>query len=534
MTLSVTPPPEPKIERIANLINRIQSGDVKIPKFQRGFVWKEDQVIKLLESIYQGYPIGSLLFWLSEAKMSSERNVGGFDLPATPEKYPRNYVLDGQQRLTTIYGVLNWPDKKKLHRLNVYFDLDKGVFFHYAGVENDKYVPMSILFKTSEFINFRTKLSEFKNSESLQKTVDVLYETFREYLIPVVTIKEKTVEDVCPIFERINSTGTKLDIFDLMVAATWSNEFDLNDEVSKIRDSAKLKDFDGIDNSVFLRFMSSIGGFGSTRDGIFKLRSLKATELTQLGEKVTRSVERAIDFLSTDLLVPSDAFLPYENQMVVLAYYFSKVDSSLPEHLATLRRWFWRSGFSERYRGAAEGILAQDLHAVDELITKTYQGQHIKVSLVENDIIKRQFWKNSAFCKTFAVLLASHAPRNITNGERIDTSVALSTFNMKEFHHIFPSDFLKNLKVPADERNSLANICMLASQQNKDVSNKAPSLYLAAAYKNLGRERDDIFASNLISVNTNAPWKNDDYSSFLAERATMVLSVIRDKCEEEI
>jgi uncharacterized protein with ParB-like and HNH nuclease domain len=98
--------PEPKIERISRLIDRIKAGDIKIPKFQRGFVWTESQVIALLESIYEGYPIGSLLFWLSDVPMKSERDLGGFHLPETPEKYPRNYVLDGQQRLTTIYGVL--------------------------------------------------------------------------------------------------------------------------------------------------------------------------------------------------------------------------------------------------------------------------------------------------------------------------------------------------------------------------------------------------------------------------------------------
>jgi len=182
---------------------------------------------------------------------------------------------------------------------------------------------MSILFKTTEFLGYRTKLSEFSNANELQESVDALYEIFREYLIPVVTIKEKTVEEVCPIFERINSTGTKLNIFDLMVAATWSDEFDLNDKVDQIRESAKLKDFDNIDNSVFLKFMSSINGFGSKRDGVFKLRNLSSEQLDKLGQRVKSSAERAIDFLSTELRVPSDAFLPYENQLVVLAYFFS-------------------------------------------------------------------------------------------------------------------------------------------------------------------------------------------------------------------
>ena len=530
MPLLTTHPPEPKIERITNLVSRIQSGDIKIPKFQRGFVWDEDQILKLLESIYQGYPIGSVLFWLSEQPMKSEKNLGGFDLPETPEKYPRNYVLDGQQRLTTIYGVLNWPDRKKLHKLNVYFDLEKVRFLHYTGEDKDKHVPMSILFDTTQFLEFRNKLSKQPNAKQLQDAADRLYEIFREYLVPVVTIKEKSVEDVCPIFERINSTGTKLSIFDLMVAATWSDEFDLNEMVSELKDTARLKDFENLDNSVFLKFMSSIKGYGSKRDGVFKLRSLKSDELKVLCKEVCAAVERAIDFLSTDLYVPSDAFLPYENQLVVIAYFYSKVKIPTAAQLSVLRQWFWQTGFSERYRGAVEGILEQDLSAVDELIDGKYEAPHIKVSLVPNDVFKRQFWKNSAFSKTFVVMLANEAPRNLTNGEKIDTMAALSIYNEKEFHHIFPRDFLKSLDVDKDKRNAIANICMLSASQNKYVSSNAPSLYLSESFKNLGKEAEAVFQSNLISPSLISAWRNDDYETFLKERAENILSIICELC----
>jgi hypothetical protein len=530
MNITVSHPPEPKIERITNLVNRIQNGDIKIPKFQRGFVWDEGQILKLLESIYQGYPIGSLLFWLSEQSMKSEKNVGGFDLPQTPEKYPRNYVLDGQQRLTTIYGVLNWPNRKVLHKLNVYFDLEQRKFLNFNGELDDKKIPMSILFKTSDFLRFRTKLSEFPNANELQQSVDILYEVFREYLIPVVTIKEKTVEEVCPIFERINSTGTKLNIFDLMVAATWSDDFDLNEKVTQLRESTKLKDFEDIDNSVFLKFMSSIKGLGAKRDGVFKLRNLKSTVLDDLGHKVKISAERAIDFLSTDLQVPSDAFLPYENQLVVFAYFFSKVLHPDSDQLSALRRWFWQAGFSERYRGAVEGILEQDLSAVDSLLKGDSGAMNVKVSLVENDILKRQFWKNSAFSKTFVVMLANNAPKNLTNGEAIDIRTALSSFNNKEFHHIFPKDFLKKLGVPAERRNAIANICMLSAAQNKCISNDPPSIYLTKSFNNLSQDAYMVFKSNLISSAPDSAWRMDSYELFLKQRGNAILKEIYKLC----
>jgi hypothetical protein len=192
-----------------------------------------------------------------------------------------------------------------------------------------------------------------------------------------------------------------------------------------------------------------------------------------------------------------------------------------------------RTGFSERYRGAVEGILEQDLAAINALLAGEQDALNVKMSLVDNDILKRQFWKNSAFSKTFVIMLAMGSPRNLTNGETIDIRRALSTFNNKEFHHIFPKDFLKKLGVVPEKRNALANICMLSASQNKDVSNDPPSAYLAKGYTGLGREADAVFKSNLISLQEDAAWRSDNYELFLKQRARIILTEIQKLCETE-
>jgi uncharacterized protein with ParB-like and HNH nuclease domain len=97
----------PSNPRIASLLSDVTKGNIKIPVFQREFVWNDEQIMSLLDSIYRGYPVGSLLLWSTKERLRHERNVGGFRLPDTPEDFPVNYVLDGQQRLTTLYGVFN-------------------------------------------------------------------------------------------------------------------------------------------------------------------------------------------------------------------------------------------------------------------------------------------------------------------------------------------------------------------------------------------------------------------------------------------
>src|SRR5690348_4783419 len=97
----------PTSPRLSTLLTDVAHGNIKIPVFQREFVWDDEQIISLLDSIYHGFPVGSLLLWSTKERLDHERNVGGFALPETPQDYPVQYVLDGQQRLTTLYGVFN-------------------------------------------------------------------------------------------------------------------------------------------------------------------------------------------------------------------------------------------------------------------------------------------------------------------------------------------------------------------------------------------------------------------------------------------
>lgn len=91
---------------MSTLIAGINKGEIKVPKFQRDFVWKDDQAIDLLDSLANNYPVGSLLLWKTKDKLRAERKIGEFSLPSTDDMEPTDYVLDGQQRLTVIYSCL--------------------------------------------------------------------------------------------------------------------------------------------------------------------------------------------------------------------------------------------------------------------------------------------------------------------------------------------------------------------------------------------------------------------------------------------
>ena len=91
--------PRPEVERIETLVRLVKDGHIKLPKFQRPFVWTKQNILDLMDSIYKGYPIGSILLWLTKQKLASERNIADLEITELEEEYPTNYLLDGQQRL---------------------------------------------------------------------------------------------------------------------------------------------------------------------------------------------------------------------------------------------------------------------------------------------------------------------------------------------------------------------------------------------------------------------------------------------------
>jgi len=262
---------------IGTLITGINKGEIKVPKFQRDFVWKDEQALNLLDSLANNYPVGSLLLWKTRDKLRAERSIGAFALPTTDDLSPTDYVLDGQQRLTVIYSCLG--AKEDDMGFAVVYDLEKECFMPMPDVVKLTQFPLRKLFNTTQLLNFRSAIQTLHNGDELQVRLDALISAFIEYRLPVVTLKDLSVAEVCPIFERINSSGTKLSTYDLMVAATWNEDFDLNDEVDEIRETLKPKGFEEIDRETILKCLSAVH-LGTIKErSLVTLRNLSRGEI---------------------------------------------------------------------------------------------------------------------------------------------------------------------------------------------------------------------------------------------------------------
>jgi uncharacterized protein with ParB-like and HNH nuclease domain len=150
------------------LISDIKKGEVKIPQFQRKFVWKDEQALQLLDSVANGYPIGSILLWKTVDKLNAARDIGVFQLPKTDEITPTNYVLDGQQRLTVIYSCLGAPENATGYTAG--YDLKNEVFIELkTGTSYPEVFPLRKLFHTTSLLNFRTSLLALDDAVRLQQ-----------------------------------------------------------------------------------------------------------------------------------------------------------------------------------------------------------------------------------------------------------------------------------------------------------------------------------------------------------------------------
>jgi hypothetical protein len=521
-----------EVELISTLISGINKGEIKIPKFQRKFVWKDDQAIDLLDSLANNYPVGSLLLWRTKEKLLAERNIGEFSLPSTDDMEPTDYVLDGQQRLTVIYSCLG--AKEEDGGFAVLYDLDNEKFLRMTDSPKLHQFPLRKMFNTTQLLNFRAAVQAQSNGSKYQRRLDALIGAFSDYRIPVVTLKDLSVEEVCPIFERINSSGTRLSTYDLMVAATWNKEFDLNDEVDEIRDALTPKGFGDVDRETVLKCLSAVHLGTIKEQSLMTLRKLDKQQMRDLISTTSESLLRTVDLLSTEFRIYSWEFLSYEAIAVILCYVYAKINHLEPEQIQRARQWFWRSAFGERYKVGGEGFVSNDLKTVyDFIVQGKGEAGNFGTTPATGEWMELTFRSNVSRSRAYVLALAAKHPRNLTNGSYIDPSIALSSYNKKQFHHIFPRAYLKRTKTSLSD-NLLINICMIAAAGNNAISDSDPNQYLPECVANLGTDADEVFSSNLLPSPSSFDYSKANYESFLKTRAKLIAQFAEDLCSGSV
>lgn len=513
--------PQPSTPRLVTVAGDILAGRIVLPKFQRDFVWSRQQVLNLLDSVARNYPIGSILLWESDQELASERAIANLEVDALPRGHHVSYLLDGQQRLSTICGALYWqPEGDPKSLWNIVYDLTEAAFRHREDLDDPPptQLPLRFLLDGAEFALRLERIAD----EDLKQRARLLYNRFADYQIATVTLRDMSTEEIGLVFERINTTGTDLTLVEFMRAATWAPDFDLLDEIDLIKDILRRKRYGDLDPKVLLRAVAATAGFGYSRADMERLRKLPRTALKEAIEKTKEAARRAVDFLVTDIGTPSSKTLPYDTQFAILVDLFARITRPTAEQHAAIRRWFWRTTLDGRFQNWGLSQMTADHAAVIDFAAGKSSEIEVPVSVPRSEIwLTSKFRVENAVSKMVALMLAGATPLDIRTGAKLDTGKALSWANDKEWHHFFPKDFLRRQRESYhDDANVPANIVMLSSATNIFVSNQRPSGYLRDFVDEMGKERILAhLASCLVSEEAFEAAMRDDYSKFLRIRS---------------
>lgn len=535
-------PIDPGKYYFSTLMNDIENGRVRLPPFQREFVWNPSKVVDLVDSIYKGYPIGSFFYWkASRQYVTLFRDIKSISLPSPAPDQELFFILDGQQRVTSIWATFKGMVINDDNYGRICLDLDEAAKYENGSPEERRQIrvfeendPDNVTFvalrdilsdNTRAYDDIRDQLPRDKKD-----TLSLARERFRTYPFSVVKVFDLELEDAVEVFQRINQGGKRLTRFELVAANCWSETFDLARSVKEINKRIEERtDFGKVEPITFIQAMSLVAfGQAKTEHEL----ALSSGRVQELWPRVSKAVGDSIDWMRDNYGVVRRDMIPYDAMLAVLACYFSEHGTNVPlEHKTWIDKWFWRSAFSERYAKAQSSQMANDAKAIRELIGGNVALPDYPLTISKDDIRRMKINRASGAVRNAILCILAHCkPKHFVTG----TEISLAKDHFSEIkdpnaHHIFPKNFLKKgLKRYVEEVHLLSNFCFLPADLNNKIRDRAPSAYFAEFRGETGDNPNFEAAlhSHLIPSGPDSPIWSDDYDNFVQHRTDLIWAEI--------
>lgn len=515
---------------LADIVMELTKGKIRIPRFQRDFVWDRKSIQTLLDSMYKEYPIGTLFLWEAPSQYNHLlRNVEDLQQPTWNNDQSYTLILDGQQRMTSLYATVkglsvNGEDYSKIVVDLASFGSDK-LPFQYRIPDNKRWVSVSDLLSESIF-----GIYNGLPNDDHKKAFEEYRNALKNYPFSVVIVKSMEIEDAIEIFERINRQGRRLTRYDLITANVMSDDFDLR-ERARVDVIQPLDDGYGSIPETNIPQSLAINIHGSTEYS--KQISLTNEEVKTNWDRTVECLKLAIEFMRSNLGVARMDFLPYDAMVPVLAYYFfyGKVnDVKSTDHVEKLKRWFWRVAFSERYTSASQTRMTEDATWIRNLIDNDAEFPHGINTDIDALIRGSMRATGSAVRNGILCLLNLQKPRHFTNGSDIQINTEyFAKFTIKERHRIVSYAPLKQ-QVMENRVNSLANFAFIPEEFSQEQLLASELMRAIRDKLNDDYEFDRIMRTHLIPVADDSGIWQDDYELFLRQRAALLLEEVRHLC----
>lgn len=522
------------------LIRDVVAGKIRIPKFQRPYVWRRDQMRDLLDSIRSQYPIGSLLLWEPGHEVASEEWIGPIQTKKTGQSDVA-YVLDGQQRLSTLVGVLQAspsstknPSKSDPDRWIIWFNAKTKEFEHHKDNDHKEawHCQLLSLLDTIQFLKECQRIisSNDPNAEQYVREMQTLSQTFNSYKMPVISLKNATLTQAVEIFSRLNSKGQRISADQMASALNYKESdgksaFNLSEKIDNLIEILGGLNFGAINRNIVLRtFLAAMKEDVYIKDWS-RLTDAKREQqptLEQVIDEAGVALQDAALFLHT-LGVNTTRLLPYAMQLVALAAFFLKCKTPTLEQKNFLRRWFWVSSFTCRF---ATSNPSQDNQLVIEL--RDVVSQNPNPSTLENmrfdtpaEPFPLSFDMRSARARTFLLVLLAQEPQDEEGKVIAQPWQQLEKDGPNSIGRIFQT--VEDKELASSPANRILQINNLGQANNwlQKLENKAPDL------------RAKILASHAIPEDAFEDLLKENKIEFLRKRRDHLIALEREFMQRE-
>jgi hypothetical protein len=513
-----------------------------IPQIQRSYVWKKESICKLMDSIYKNYPIGIALVWETKTSKAFEiRPNAKTIIPQYRKQAPiAEVIIDGQQRLSTIFGVLNGvePSKDVNSKINfndIYFDTNKEnenrfTFRRKLSEEDRGLVNLTELLNTSpKTLANRLSLKKYQALEATK-----CHQAFYNYQFSILKFSGFDFKQAREIFIRINSTGMRLNRADeLFALATTVHLRDHVEDTKKdLQNGFNEISDDAIQNTVALFYgADKIGGVGFKPflNQILK-QNTKESDFLKEWKKIENGYKLCVDFLASEFLIKNLLELPISNMFSMLSFFFAiNGKKATPYQIKQVRKWFWHTCLNKRYSGSEfNKNIPTDIKFFRSLANGNQVNYSIDKKVNVYDFMRSDYRDSSSATIAYYLMLKIKKPLYLDNGRPMLLDNITSTSNKKHRHHIFPKALLEANGIKEQWTNSITNICFLDAYKNISIGASLPKTYLTR-FENL-KHFNKTMSSYLIPINNNSPiWAtkvNEGLLDFINLRVGMIIKEI--------
>lgn len=505
--------------KISTILDFIDNGFIALPEFQRGYVWNRDQVRSFFSSLYRNHPVGGLLVWATESTDAKYRGDGVL-APGIVK-----LLLDGQQRMTTLYGVMRgtppkffYGNTKTISGLHFHLESESFEFFQPVKMREDPlWIDVTDLMRKDH-----DGLGEYMRKEATNKYFGKLSQILSikniDLHIEEVTGSDKTLEVVVDIFNRVNSGGTKLSKGDLALAKICAEWPIARERMNKMIETWKDEGYH-FTLDWLLRSVNTV----LTGEAKFQyLHSKSSEEIQNALDKTKNYINSCLNMIASRIGLDHDRVF-FNRYAVPVMVRFLHIHQG---HLSAIQNdkilfWFVESGMWGRFSGSVESFIDQDLESLE-----SEEGDPL-----DNLLEKLRLWHGglrvepghftgwslgSRFYPVLYMLTRMGGSRDWGTGGILNAHL-LGKMNRLEVHHIFPKSKLYEKKYTRPEVNALANFCFLTKETNLVISNRLPEDY----FPEIQQKQPGSLESQWIP-NDPFLWKVENFKDFLEERKKLL------------